>query len=158
MKYLLILVAFLFISFQAFGQSYIVEGELKQWHKVSLVFDGPNTDELASLNPFADFKLEVTFTNGSQSYIVQGYYAADGNAAETSSNSGNKWIAHFSPDKTGTWSFTTTFEIGTDVAIGGAVDSTGVLHNLSGSFDVITSDKTGRDHRANCEYMVCQLV
>ena len=33
---------------------------------------------------------------------VPGYFAADGNAANTSATSGNKWRAHLSPDKAGT--------------------------------------------------------
>ncbi len=42
---------------------YSVRGELKKWHKVELVFDGPNTDETADINPFLDYRLDVTFTN-----------------------------------------------------------------------------------------------
>ncbi|MEL6986431.1 MAG: DUF5060 domain-containing protein, partial [Bacteroidota bacterium] len=137
-----------FIPFFVFGQTYSIEGELKKWHKVSIIFDGPSSSETASPNPFADYKLEVTFTNGSRSYVVQGYFAGDGNADETSANSGNKWIAHFSPDTVGTWNFTTTFELGTDVAIGGASTGTGILHNISGNFNIMASDKVGRDHRA----------
>lgn len=32
---------------------------------------------------------------------MPGYFAADGNAAETSAKSGNKWRVHFATDKTG---------------------------------------------------------
>ena len=54
-------------------------GELKKWHKVTLSFDGPGYRETSvSPNPFLDYRLEVTFTNGNQSYRVPGYFAADG--------------------------------------------------------------------------------
>jgi len=39
-----------------------VSGELKKWHKVTLTFDGPQTHENATPNPFMDFRLNVRFT------------------------------------------------------------------------------------------------
>ncbi|MHC4287925.1 MAG: DUF5060 domain-containing protein, partial [Planctomycetota bacterium] len=55
-----------------------VDGELKVWHKVTLSFDGPQTSETATPNPFTDYRLDVTFTGPSgQQYMVPGYYAAD---------------------------------------------------------------------------------
>ncbi len=49
----------------------------------------------------------MTFTHesGSPKYVVPGYFAADGNAGETSAESGTKWRAHLSPDKPGTWNY-----------------------------------------------------
>ena len=41
-----------------------VGGELKQWQKVTLTFDGPRTAENATPNPFRDYRLNVTFTHG----------------------------------------------------------------------------------------------
>ncbi len=40
-----------------------------------------------------------------RAYEVPGYFAADGDAANTSATSGNKWRAHLSPDKTGRWNW-----------------------------------------------------
>src|SRR5687768_4170040 len=74
--------------------SVAVGGELKQWHKVTLTLDGPFAHERDnSPNPFVDVALNVTFTHesGSPRYIVPGYFAADGNAANTSAESGTKW-------------------------------------------------------------------
>lgn len=123
-------------------------GELKKWHKITLTFDGPTTSETATPNPFSDYELEVTFTNNNSStYIVPGYYAADGNAAETSGMSGNKWRVHFSPDAIGTWSYTVAFKTGTDVAIDGGGSSAGFMDGETGSFVVGATDKTGRDLR-----------
>jgi hypothetical protein len=63
-----------------------VTGELKQWHKVTLTLDGPQAAETdTDPNPFTDYRMDVTFTHesGTPRYTVPGYFAADGNAAET---------------------------------------------------------------------------
>ncbi|MGB5555718.1 MAG: DUF5060 domain-containing protein, partial [Flavobacteriaceae bacterium] len=80
-----------------------IDGELKKWHRVTLNFEGPETSELAEENPFLDYRLDVVFTNGDKTYTVPGFYAADGNAAETSATSGNIWQVRFTPDATGEW-------------------------------------------------------
>ena len=129
------------------SQSASLSGELKTWHNITLTFSGPNSSETSSTNPFADYALEVTFTNGGRKYVVPGYYAADGNAAETSATSGNKWRVHFAPDATGKWNWSATFRKGKDVAVGGSGSSAGYFDGQTGSFSVAATDKTGRDHR-----------
>jgi len=74
-----------------------------KWQKVSLDFRGPETSELADENPFTDYRLDVTFTQGETSFTVPGFYAADGNAAETSAEAGSIWRAHFRPHQEGSW-------------------------------------------------------
>ena len=70
-----------------------ISGELKKWHTVTLTFEGPETSETADPNPFLYYRLNVTFTHqpSGKSYLVPGYYATDGDAANTSADSGNKW-------------------------------------------------------------------
>lgn len=130
--------------------SQILEGELKRWHALSLTFDGPNTSESASPNPFADFRMEVTFTHPAteRSFTVPGYFAACGNAAENSCTSGDKWRVHFSPEQKGKWNWIASFKAGTDIAIQTGGNSAGFFDGSSGSFDVQESDKTGRDNRS----------
>jgi hypothetical protein len=94
-----------------------VEGELLQWRPVTLTFDGPETGEDATPNPFTDYRLDVTFKNGSQSLTVPGFFAADGNAAESSATAGNKWRVHFLPDRSGTWTYSASFRSGPNVAV-----------------------------------------
>ena len=97
-----------------------VAGELMQWHKVTLTVDGPMASETdADPNPFTDYRMTVTFAHesGSPTYEVPGYFAADGNAGETSADSGNKWRAHLSPDKAGRWTYTIAFVEGDGVAL-----------------------------------------
>lgn len=99
--------------------STVVTGTNTQWQPVTLTIDGPFAHELDQKpNPFTDFALVVTFTHssGDPEYHVPGYFAADGNAAESSAKSGTKWRAHFSPDKPGEWSYNATFLAGKDVA------------------------------------------
>jgi hypothetical protein len=129
------------------GQS--VDGELKKWHKVSITFDGPPTSETATPNPFRDYRLVVTFTHQDRRVAVPGYFAADGNSAETGAATGNKWRVDFTPDGVGAWTYQTSFRAGPDVAVsldpqaGEPVDFDGA----SGRLEIAESDKTGRDFR-----------
>jgi hypothetical protein len=131
----------------------VVSGELKQWHKVTLTLDGPKAKEADSApNPFTNYRMDVTFTHesGTPSYKVPGYFAADGNAAETSATEGNKWRAHLSPDKAGRWTYAVSFASGNDVAVSAETKGAPVAScdGLKGSFTVAPTDKTGRDFRA----------
>ena len=132
-----------------------VSGELRQWHKVTLTIDGPQGDESSDApSPFLDYRLTVTFTHesGSPSYRVPGYFAADGNAGETSATSGNKWRAHFSPDKTGRWNWRVGFVAGKGIAIDAS--RAGVPAPYDGQTGEITigdkgsSCSTKRSHRS----------
>lgn len=129
-----------------------ISGELKTWHKVTLTFDGPATSESADPNPFLYYRLNVTFehANGGRKYLVPGYYAADGNAANTSADSGNKWRVHFAPDRTGTWNYRVSFRKGENVAVSddaNAGTSAGYADGRTGSFGIAPTDKTERDFR-----------
>jgi len=129
-----------------------ISGELKKWHKVTLTFDGPETSETSDPNPFLYYRLNVSFKHegSSKSYLVPGYYAADGNAANTSADSGNKWRVHFAPDQIGTWKYNVSFRKGPNVAVSeekNAGQSAGFMDGQSGSFDIGPTDKTGRDLR-----------
>ena len=129
-----------------------VGGELKQWHKVTLTQSGPfahERDEAPSA--FLDYRMTVTFkhASGSPTYVVPGYFAADGSAAETSAESGAKWRAHLSPDKTGKWSYRVSFVRGRQVAVSGAAGApVKPFDGKTGSFVIKATDKTGRDLRA----------
>ena len=124
-----------------------IEGELKQWHKVSIVVNGPETAEWGRENPFLDYRLEAVFTNGSKKYTVPGFYAADGNAAETSSDNGNIWKVRFRPDTSGTWNYKISFRKAKDIAVK-ETENQGepvTVDGYEGSFEVADSDKDGND-------------
>ncbi|HEX2394475.1 MAG TPA: DUF5060 domain-containing protein [Bacteroidales bacterium] len=128
----------------------IVTGELRQWHKITLTADGPQAGESDTFpNPFLDYRMTVVFTHESDtpSYTVPGYFAADGDAANSSATSGNQWRAHFSPDKTGRWNYDITIIKGRHVAVNNSIDDAKRVLHKRGSFDITETDKTGRDFR-----------
>jgi len=128
-----------------------ITGELRQWHKVTLTVDGPfATESDTSPNPFLDYRMTVRFMHESDSpiYKVPGYFAADGNAAQTSAASGNKWRAHLSPDKPGRWKYEVYIVAGKKAAVDDAsADKADNVYKSRGSFTVLPTDKTGRDFR-----------
>jgi hypothetical protein len=127
-----------------------IRGELKQWHKITVELAGPFAEERSSAaNPFTDYRFDVTLTHpAGLSYTVPGYFAADGDAANTSAKAGNVWRAHFAPDRTGEWSYRVSFRTGPSVAIEGGGRSLAPFDGKTGSFRIGPSDKTGRDFRA----------
>jgi hypothetical protein len=146
------LIAILLLTFHGlFGQA-TVSGELRQWHTVTLTFTGPNTSENNATNPFLDYRLNVTFTapNG-RTFLVPGYYAADGNAADSGANSGNKWQANFSPDQTGQWRYEASFRTGSNVAVNLSANagSPTSFNGASGNFTIGNNNKSLPDNRAN---------
>ncbi|MFD1316396.1 DUF5060 domain-containing protein [Namhaeicola litoreus] len=128
-----------------------IQGELKKWHKIELVFEGPKTNEMDEVNPFLDYRLDVVFKSNNKEYVVPGFYAADGNAAETSSDAGNVWKVRFTPDEIGEWNYTVSFKKGDEVAVSQDISkatSGGFMDGQKGVFTVLESDKSGRDNRA----------
>ncbi|MDF1575553.1 MAG: DUF5060 domain-containing protein [Bacteroidales bacterium] len=123
---------------------------MKQWHKVTLLVPGPLTSEHAAENPFLDNRLDVTFSRGTESFIVPGFYAADGRAAESSAGEGAVWKVHFRPDMTGSWKYKVSFLRAKNIAVldgdtgGEPVGADGA----EGTFEVGPSDKVLPDFRA----------
>ena len=128
-----------------------VSGTLQKWHKITIDFTGPQTGEANGNNPFLNYRLDVTFTNGAKTYIVPGFFAADGNAGQTGATSGNVWRVNFAPDATGTWTYSADFRKGTNVAVAdnpSAFATDGSIHGNTGTFNISETNKTGRDMRA----------
>ena len=149
----LISLSFILLSIQALAQSPArIHGELKQWHKVTLDFEGPEVSETDDYNPFFNYRLTVAFKHSSgKTFVVPGYFAADGNAGNTSASSGNSWRAHFSPDLTGEWTYRVDFRKGRWVAVSERANP-GIpgefMDGATGAFEVTATDKIGRDFRA----------
>jgi hypothetical protein len=130
-----------------------VAGELRQWHKVTLTLNGPEADEQSTAaNPFMDYRMTVTFAHesGTPTYAVPGYFAADGDAGNSSATSGSKWRAHLSPDKTGRWTYRISFMTGKGVALAAASEGQRLapFDGASGTFQVAATDKKSPDFRA----------
>ncbi len=123
----------------------------KKWHTISLLFEGPNTSELAEDNPFLNYALHVVFKHKKKEYSVRGFYAADGNASETGAREGNIWKVRFSPDTIGEWTYTATLYQGDSIALENDLSKgkTIEIGNSTGQFVVSASDKDKVDFRAN---------
>ena len=129
-----------------------VEGELRQWHKVTVTLAGPEAAETdREPNPFTDYRFDVTFSHadGGSTFTVPGYFAADGDAANTGAQAGRVWRAHFAPDRPGAWRYRISFHHGRNVAVERGGEPLAPFDGLSGKFDVGPTDKRGRDFRAH---------
>ena len=127
-----------------------VSGELKKWHPVTVTFNGPPCHELSEPNPFLDFRLNVVFTAPSGRKItVPGFYAADGNAGESSADAGRKWRAIVAPDEIGEWSFQASFRTGANIAVelDALAGEPTSFDGEAGVFSVGDTDKGGLDFR-----------
>lgn len=130
--------------------SIAIAGELRQWHKITLQLAGPYAAETDSApNPFTHYRFEVTFTHesGAPRYVVPGYFAADGDAANTSADAGTVWRAHLSPDRPGRWTYRVAFTHGPAVAMNGGGAPLAPFDGQSGEFTIERTDKTRRDFR-----------
>ncbi len=147
---LTIIILFLVSCNQRENKDIQIDGELRQWHKITMTIHGPQTSEWNKQNPFLDYKLDVTFSNGDRTYVVPGFYDADGTAAETSADEGNIWKVRFRPDKTGKWNYKISFKKGKDIVVKDDDPNADKIYpdGLEGSFDVAESDKSGDDLRA----------
>ncbi|SHF84076.1 Putative collagen-binding domain of a collagenase [Arenibacter palladensis] len=151
-KSILLLSSLLVFFVQGTVMAQKVSGELKKWHKLSLEFEGPNTSESAEENPFLNYRLNVVFKHATtgKAYLIPGYYAADGDAGNTGSTTGNIWKVHFAPDETGEWSYEVDFKKGKWAAVrtSGKLESAAFMDGASGKFTIAQSDKSGRDFRS----------
>lgn len=126
------------------------DAAVMQWHPLELAFSGPETSEQATPNPFTDYRLTVRFRNGGEECVVQGFYAADGDAAETGADAGSVWKARFTPDRLGDWTYEASLRRGDEIAIDDDPDAGEpvALEGAKGSFTVVASDKAAPDFRA----------
>ena len=144
-------------------KGYIIEGGLKKWQPITITFDGPQVSEVDTINPFLDYSLLVNFSNGTEDYSVHGYFAADGDAANSGADKGNKWQVKFAPDKVGSWKFDAYLMEGKNIAIKEFTlpKKNKDLWNINGSFIVQQVDstavgfyKTGKLSYVNQHYLV----
>ena len=130
-----------------------IHGELRKWHKVTFGFQGILTSQRNIVeNPFTDLRLDVSFAHPASgtTYVLPGFYACDGNAANTGATSGNVWVVHFRPDHVGTWEYTARYVLGPNIAVGDANAGTSAsfIDEANGSFEIQESDKPIPDLRA----------
>ncbi|MGC6431658.1 MAG: DUF5060 domain-containing protein [Jejuia sp.] len=126
-----------------------IEGELKKWHKVTLSFEGDELSENDAENPFLNYRLNVIFKNRKKTMIVPGFYAADGNAAETSATSGKVWKVRFTPDMKGDWSYEVSFRKGENIAVNDDIHAGEpvAFDGLKGKMTIGEADTEGSNFR-----------
>jgi len=122
-------------------------GEQQVWRTVTLDFKGPQSSETATPNPFTDFLLDVTFTNGSKSYKVPGYFAACGKAAVNSCDAGNVWRVHFTPDTPGEWRYSVTFRQAPNIILTGQGTPIAGMDGQTGTLPVAKTPANSTDPR-----------
>ena len=129
----------------------IVDGELRRYHKITLTWDSVSIFSETDTT-FQDYRLNVTFTSPTgKVYIVPGFFAADGNAKETSAISGTKWRCNFTPLETGIWTYSASFRTGSmiaasfDASLGTPVAS---IDGDTGTFSIAETNKSGIDLRS----------
>jgi hypothetical protein len=112
---------FLFIAMACSSPSPLIDGEknadgsFKKWHRIEVIYDGPEVNE--SSETFRNYRLDVTFTSPSgKTFKVPGFFDADGDPANTSATSGNKWKVRFTGEEEGEWTYETSFVTGNNVA------------------------------------------
>ncbi|MEL6122547.1 MAG: DUF5060 domain-containing protein [Bacteroidota bacterium] len=122
--------------------------EVSQWEKITLSVIGPNVSEQDSPNPFTDYRVTARFAHQDEIIEVPGYYAADGNAAETSASSGGTWQVRFRPNRIGKWTYTIEMRNGDNIAVSNDPES-GTIVNITNSSGTIMvsapkADEKGR--------------
>ena len=122
----------------------------QKWHTVTLKFEGPESSESGDINPFVDYRLNVTFSKGNRRYKVPGFYDADGKAAESSASSGNIWMVRFTPDEEGLGDYHVAFREGDNIAVSDDPDAGKSLDpdGASGQIMVVSSGKDSPDFRS----------
>ncbi len=133
-----------------------ISGERQPWHKITLTLDGPFAHEQdRDPNPFTDQNMNVTLIHesGAPKYIVLGHFAADGNAAESSAESGTKWRVNFSPDKPGTWTYKVAFTRGKHAALGEAGVAVAPYDGLQGDFVIGSTSSSDLISRGRLQYI-----
>jgi len=149
MKKRTILVYILMISIMLYGcntpKTNIAEIEKNK--TLTLSFQGPKTSENDSVNPFLHYLLLVEFNNNESATMVRGFYAADGNAADSGSDSGAIWQVRFIPEISGKWTFSAKLYKGDSVAVNNNIENAEPIEliNSTGKFVVVDSEKVAND-------------
>ncbi|MFK7932570.1 MAG: DUF5060 domain-containing protein [Saprospiraceae bacterium] len=124
--------------------------QIPLWHTLTLSFSGTTTSESSQDNPFLNYRLLVDFCQNGNCQTIRGFYAADGNAAETSADSGSVWQVRFTPDRVGEWTYRAQLRKGNQLALNEDLEAGNLIEitNAAGSFSVTATDKQGDDFRA----------
>ncbi len=145
------------------AQDVKIEGDNKVWHTQTLSFNGPSAGETRTT--YTDYRLDVTFAHQDGTTLtVPGYFAADGNASDTSATQGTVWQVKFVPPSAGQWAYQTSFVQGANIAINPSLKgvSAGYFDRSRGQINIRETDldanatdfrKHGMLSNANARYL-----
>ncbi|WP_395339814.1 DUF5060 domain-containing protein [Ningiella sp. W23] len=104
---------------------------------------GKQVSESDEINPFVDYLMEVEFTHESGTVVrVEGYFAGDGDAANSGADSGQVWRTKFTPQLKGTWQYRASLYEGSDVVLASQelLNESTVVNTSEGSFIIGESE------------------
>ncbi len=144
MHWLFTILTTLFLN-NGYGQTISVTGDnpMKKWDKITVNLTLPsNVSE--SNSSFRNNRLDVIFTAPSGTKIrVPGFFAADGDAANSNAKSGNQYKAYLRPNEIGNWTYQALFYSGTDVALKDVNQLPAPTYDLSGAVGNVTTSNVG---------------
>ncbi|WP_346881714.1 DUF5060 domain-containing protein [uncultured Algibacter sp.] len=150
-RYVLLTLICIALSISGYSQTVNVSGEtpLKKWDKISISLTLANTISESNTS-FKNNRMDVIFTAPSGSTIrVPGFFAADGDAANSNATSGTIFKAYLRPNQIGAWTYQVLFYTGSDVALQNIDQLPAPIHNLSGNIGSVSpSNATLPDFKA----------
>ncbi|WP_303317431.1 Ig-like domain-containing protein [Flavivirga abyssicola] len=138
---LLLLISTMAISLLGYSQTVEVSGNtpLRKWDKIVVSLTLPSNISESDTS-FRNNRMDVVFTDPNGKTIrVPGFFAADGDAANTNAKTGNKFKAYLRPYETGDWNYQVLYYTGTDVALQEVSSLPSPIHDLSGAVGTVTS-------------------
>ncbi|GAB1857219.1 hypothetical protein MHTCC0001_20550 [Flavobacteriaceae bacterium MHTCC 0001] len=139
------------LFFELYAQTVdVTSGTLRKWDRVAVELTLPGNDLNESNNTFRNSRMDVVFTRPNGSTIrVPGFFAADGNAANTNATSGKKFRAYLRPDAIGSWSYRVLYYTGNNVAVQAVNNLPAPVHDLTGTVgNILNTNATLPDLRA----------
>ena len=118
----------------------------------TLQFPGPEAAEDDDPSPFLNYRLAWTVTHGDRTWTVPGYFAADGDAAETGAAAGDVWRTHFRADAPGRYVCVCRFVRGERVAVDAGADAQPLWADGK-QITVTVTDEHLADSRGVLEYV-----
>ncbi|WP_366186435.1 Ig-like domain-containing protein [Flavobacterium ovatum] len=140
-RLLMLTILMMITSYSGYSQIVTVQGEtsLKKWDKISLSLTLPSDISETDSN-FKDNRMDVVFTDAQGNNIrVPGFFAADGDAANTSATSGKIFKAFLRPDRIGNWTYRVLFYSGTDVALKEVNQLPNPTYDIAGTVGVVVA-------------------
>ncbi len=106
------------------AQTKVTAGE-SLWSPIEVEVVGPEAAEDGEINPFLDYRMTATFTHLEtlEQIDVPGYFAADGDAADSGASAGSIWRAYFIPHKPGAWGVVVSLRTGDRIALSNDPDA-----------------------------------